>query len=195
MNKTSRNIILSLAIFLLISTRLRGSNNGGTANPDNLRAFLKMIQWAEGTLNQPNPYAVTFAYSHIIKNFSDHPAITGEWDGHPLSDSLCRAAGVTPPCVSTAAGAYQFLRSTWSGIKGRIPGIRFDRDGQDMGATDLIDRKNALEDVLVGNLASAINKCNTIWASLPGSPYGQPVRTYAQCEAFYLSQGGRIFSI
>lgn len=190
----NQKILASVAALLLLPTLLFGRKKGSSVK-GNLGAFLKLVQWTEGTFKQSNPYAVTYAYSHIIKDFSDHPANTGEWNGYALPDSYCYNVGITPPCKSTAAGAYQFLRATWNGVKQRNPGIRFDQAGQDAGAIDLISRKTgALADIENGNLMGAINKVNTIWASLPGSPYGQPTKSYSQCEAFYISQGGGIFS-
>lgn len=189
----NQKIIASVVGLLLLSRLVRAGTSGVFSN-SNVNAFLKMIQYAEGTYNRPNPYAVTFAYSHTIQDFSDHPAITGEWTGYPLADQYCIAAGINPPCVSTAAGAYQFLRPTWIGIKNRLGNIRFDAAGQDLGAINLIERKGALSDIENGNLMGAINKVNTVWASLPGSPYGQPTKSYSQLESFYLSHGGNIFS-
>jgi NAD-dependent dihydropyrimidine dehydrogenase PreA subunit len=46
------------------------------------------------------------------------------------------------------------------------------------------------EDVLAGRLGDAIAKCAREWASLPGSPYGQPTRTMAQARATYEQFGG-----
>ena len=189
----THKILLSVTGLLLLS-RLAKASNGGGGGGGNLAAFLKMIQYTEGTFNQPNPYAVCYGYSHIIQNFSDHPTNTGEWNGKVLPNSYCAAVGLQNGCKSTAAGAYQFLRPTWNGIKNKLGNIRFDKAGQDAGAIELIRGKNALTDIENGNLFQGIQKCNTIWASLPGSPYGQPTKTYAQCEKFYIEQGGRIFS-
>jgi lysozyme len=194
MNKTAK-IILSLSGLLLLSRLVRA---GGSAGPGvgnaNLNAFLKMVQWTEGTFGKPNPYAVCYGYSHTIQDFTDHPANTGEWNGKVLPNSYCANVGLPNGCKSTAAGAYQFLKPTWNGIKNKLGNIRFDAAGQDAGAIELIKGKGALEDIYNGNLYAAIQKCNRIWASLPGSPYGQPTKTYAKCEEFYLSQGGRVFS-
>jgi muramidase (phage lysozyme) len=35
-------------------------------------------------------------------------------------------------------------------------------------------RRDALGEIMRGEIKSAIKKCNKEWASLPGSPYGQP---------------------
>lgn len=94
--------------------------------------------------------------------------------------------------TSTAAGRYQILASTWDDfLKSTFPRA-FDEAGQDACALWLIERRAALADVQSGLLASAIQKCGKEWASLPGSPYGQPTRSYAYCEQHYLAAGGTL---
>lgn len=156
----------------------------------NIIAFLRTIQYAEGTFYQPNPFAITFGYKHTIQNFNDHPTLTGEWQGEGLSNNYCQALNLPNGCRSTAAGAYQFIAPTWQAIKNRNPGIDFTSIGQDRGAVDLISRKNALNDAQTGRFETAIRKCNRTWASLPDSPYGQPTRSMEQLRVFYEEQGG-----
>ncbi len=188
---------VALVALLLFSSSANAANTNGDIDDGlsaNLRAFLKLIQWAEGTFSKPNPYAVCYAYSHTISDFSDHPAITKEWNGVVLPDRICAGAGYGPGCKSTAAGAYQINRPTWLGIKNKLPGIRFDAAGQTAAAIQLIKQRGALQDVENGALYKALKKCNPTWASLPGSPYDQPTRSYSKCEDFYISQGGGVFS-
>ncbi|MGB1205321.1 MAG: glycoside hydrolase family 104 protein [Chitinophagales bacterium] len=156
----------------------------------NVDAFLKVIQFAEGTYRESNPYSVTYGYDHIIQNFSDHPAITGEWTGKLLPSSYCTNAGLSAGCKSTAAGAYQIIKPTWIGIKNKYPNSKFDKAGQDNAAIHLIAQKNAIQDVENGNFDAAIYKINKIWASLPGSPYGQPTRSMNELRDFYVEHGG-----
>jgi len=165
---------------------------GSSVAAKNLDAFLKTIQYAEGTYKSLNPYAVTFGYDHIILDFSDHPTITGEWTGKLLPDRICLGAGLRPGCKSTAAGAYQILKPTWITIKKAIPNLKFDQLGQDEGALYLINQKNATQYILSGAFEQAINKINRVWASLPGSPYGQPTRSMSALRKFYLEQGGQL---
>jgi hypothetical protein len=63
---------------------------------------------------------------------------------------------------------------------------------QDLAAVYLINRRKALEDVEAGRIEQAIEKCNREWASLPGSPYGQPTRTLAQALATFKEYGGTL---
>jgi muramidase (phage lysozyme) len=92
--------------------------------------------------------------------------------------------------TSTAAGAYQILAGTWDDFCRATGTHLFYPEDQDACALWLIQRRGALQDVQDGHLASAIQKCGKEWASLPGSPYGQPTRSYAYCEQRYLACGG-----
>jgi len=62
----------------------------------NVRAFLDMIQFAEGTAGQPDPYRVCYGYRHTIASLKEHPAVSGEWRGERLPGSFCSAAGMGP---------------------------------------------------------------------------------------------------
>ncbi len=144
----------------------------GVSLLSNESKFLELIKYAEGTRKTLNPYAVTYSYAKTIIDFSDHPANKG-WGGVRLSDSLCRNAGLNPGCVSTAAGAYQFIKPTWNELKRRLNLKDFSPDSQDKAAIQLIKDSNAYQDVLQGNWESAIKKCGKIWASFPNNSYGQ----------------------
>jgi hypothetical protein len=69
---------------------------------------------------------------------------TDTWDGF---QRFCRAEGYTPT---------------------------FEPADQDLFAAWCIQRRGAMPDVLRGDLEVALAKCAREWASLPGSPYGQP---------------------
>lgn len=156
----------------------------------NIAAFLNTIQWAEGTAQELNPYAVCYGYRHTISDFSDHPAITGEWRGERLPDAMCANAGFGPGCVSTAAGAYQIIKPTWRNITAAL-GLRdFGPDSQDAAAVELIRRRGALEDVKAGRIVAAIGKCRNEWASLPGNYARQGQRSMGDLIACYQQNGG-----
>lgn len=94
--------------------------------------------------------------------------------------------------TSTAAGAYQFLTKTWDMLVGSYGFADFSPPNQDRGAIALIAGRGALGDVIAGNFQEAVRKCAREWASLPGSPYGQPVRTLASALETYATYGGQI---
>lgn len=76
-----------------------------------IRALIRTIYYAEGTLNKPNPYAVGFGYRDIgIEKHPDEDGgfcheIGGEWSGQ----------------CSSAAGAGQWILNTWNGMQERYP--------------------------------------------------------------------------
>src|SRR5690606_12312564 len=55
--------------------------------------------------------------------------------------------------------------------------------------------RGALVAAMQGRLDEAIAGCAKEWASLPGSPYGQPTRTLAQAHATYAAAGGRLAGV
>ena len=158
--------------------------------PDNIGAFLSMIAFAEGTQRAADPYRVTFGYRHTIADLSDHPAITGEWKGERLSDAMCRGAGLSPGCVSTAAGRFQIIRPTWAACKKALNLPDFGPASQHAAAVYLIKQRGALDAVVAGDVAQAVDLCRAEWASLPGNGAGQPQRRMDELMAAYESAGG-----
>lgn len=156
----------------------------------NTAAFLAMIASAEGTDRRPDPYRVCYAYAHTIADLSDHPAVTGEWKGERLPDAMCAGAGFGPGCVSSAAGRYQLIKSTWLLCKRQLGLTDFGPASQDAAAVYLIRKRGALGDVQAGRVADAVAKCRLEWASLPGAGYGQPERRLTALVDAYERAGG-----
>lgn len=139
----------------------------------NVQAFLATIRFAEGTLGYDG-YRTLYSYKYF-DDFSKHP------NRKICANNIC----------STAAGAYQILYNTWiTVIQPRAALPDFSPESQDKAAVVLLDKRNALADVKAGRFADAIAKVNKEWASLPGSPYGQPTKTLAQVQNYYTAQGG-----
>lgn len=141
---------------------------------NNMKAFLLMIQYAEGT-NGPNAYRTLFG-GGLFSDFRQHP-------NRPIS-----RWGLT----STAAGAYQFLYRTWMELQQRLTLPDFSPQSQDKAAIELIRQKGALPDVQAGRIAVAIQKCRKIWASFPGAGYGQGERSMQAMMQAYRQFGGLI---
>lgn len=139
-----------------------------------VRAFLALIRTGEGT-SGPNGYRTMFGGS-LFTSFADHP----------------RQLVVRGGYRSTAAGAYQFLTGTWDEMASKYGLTDFTPDSQDVAAVGLIKRRGALADVLDGRFRAAIDKCNKEWASLPGSPYGQPTLSYTRAQSVLLASGANI---
>jgi lysozyme len=174
------------------ATKLLQDLSAQDAQGANMRAFLDTISTSEGTDKGADTYAVCYGYKHTISSFADHPAITGEWKGEKLPDHLCTKAGISPPCVSSAAGRYQIKKSTWQRAKNALGLQNFDQHSQDAAALWLIDQRGGLEYVKAGQLAKALQACAKEWASLPGAGYGQGERTATKLAAVYEQAGGTI---
>lgn len=139
-----------------------------------VRAFLALIRTGEGT-SGANGYRMHFG-GELFASFADHPR------------RVVTRSGLS----STAAGAYQFLSRTWDEMAAKYRLADFSPANQDVAAVGLIKRRGALADVLAGRFRAAIEKCNKEWASLPGSPYGQPTLTYARAQSVLLASGAEI---
>ena len=133
---------------------------------ENVQAFLALIRHCEGA-----GYTTLFG-GGIVENTDDHPRI-----------AVTRTLG-GKPITSTAAGAYQFLSRTWDECVNALGLTDFSPPNQDRAALYLIERRRALPAVMEADWTTAIERCNREWASLPGSPYGQPTKSLAYCLAF-----------
>lgn len=138
----------------------------------NLKAFLIMIQYSEGTFGKDG-YRKLYG-GGLFNDLSKHP-------NTPIT-----RWGIT----STAAGAYQILNKTWVEIQARLKLPDFSPLSQDKAAIELIRRRKALEDVMAGRFAQAIEKCKKEWASLPGAGYGQSEKNIKSLLAVYKIAGG-----
>ena len=142
----------------------------------NVRAFLRAIRLGEGTSDEAG-------YNRIVGG------------GTFADDSVHPHVRVYLPkydVYSTAAGAYQIIWPTWSGLCKQYSFPDFSPECQDEAAVALIAEKHALGDILAGNLKSAVQKCSAIWASLPGSTAGQRTEDFNSVQQVYLSNGGTL---
>lgn len=138
----------------------------------NVQAFLRVIRTGEGTTDEAG-YRRLFG-GELFASFADHPRRTIAKNGYR----------------STAAGAYQFLSGTWDETA-RLMGLGdFSPANQDLAAVGRIAARRALNDVLAGRFESAVRKCAWEWASLPGSPYGQPVISWERAASVFAANGG-----
>ncbi|WP_223305770.1 glycoside hydrolase family 24 protein [Comamonas thiooxydans] len=138
----------------------------------NVRALLRVIRRGEGTADEAG-YRRIFG-GQLFEGFADHPRIKVTKGRY----------------TSTAAGAYQALSSTWDETA-RIMGLgSFSPANQDKFAVGRIAARNALEDIKAGRFETALRKISWEWASMPGSPYGQPVISLDTARAVYVDAGG-----
>lgn len=147
-------------------------NAAGVASPVE-RALLDTIAWTEGTRgHSKDGYDVTFAY-HYFDSCEQHPNLT------ICSGKLC----------STAAGRYQFLYKTFTGLK--LP--NFWPEQQELGALELIERRGVdLPDqpMTATQFANALDRLSYEWSSLPPGRYGTPRHTQQEIRAEYCRLAG-----
>jgi len=143
----------------------------------NVRAFLVMLRHGEGT-SDADGYRRMFG-GKMFDSFDKHP--------HLVQTAALKKGGTLS---SSAAGAYQFLSKTWDGLVKQWGFEDFSPHNQDLGAIALILGRKALDNVIAGEFDVAVMKCNKEWASLPGSPYGQPTVTIQEAREVYAAAGG-----
>ena len=146
----------------------------GNVEQDNIAAFLWMIRNCEGTAG-PAGYKTMFTGA-LFDSYADHPNIANKGGG----------------LTSTAAGAYQFLYSTWQECKRQLGLADFSPESQDKACILLLKRRKALDDIKAGNFTVAVKKCNLEWASLPGSPYNQHPKSIQVAQNLYTQGGGTV---
>jgi len=153
-------------------------------------AMLHLIKTAEhsAATSDADKYQTFFGGARFF-DMRDHPVETGEMAGVRLSDAMCRDAGFSPGCVSTAAGAYQIIRPTWNRIRaaGRYgPRLQdFSPASQDEAAIRLLKESGAYDLLLIGDIDSAILRAGRLWASLPGSTANQNPRSLAVARSIF----------
>ncbi len=138
----------------------------------NVAAFLRLIRERESSQDD-SAYTVLNGGSHFI-GFADHP-FTGQR---------------TPP--AKAAGAYQFIASTWGEVARKYALPDFSPASQDAAAVARLIYRNALDDVRAGRIEDAIRKCRDEWTSLPGASESSGSWTIAKAIAVYRQYGGTL---
>ncbi len=138
----------------------------------NVQAFLQVIRRGEGTSDVAG-YRRIFG-GQMFESFAQHPNVKVTKSGY----------------TSTAAGAFQFLKSTWDETARAMRLPDFSPASQERGAVGRIAARGALEDIKAGRLDAGIRKCAKEWASLPYSPYGQPTISIATAASVFAGAGG-----
>jgi lysozyme len=138
------------------------------------RALLNTIRYAEGTWLQGSQDGYRIIYGgRLFSGFHRHPEIV-----------------VVGNYVSAAAGAYQFLPTTWKAAARELNLPDFSPTSQDQAALHLVHRRGALQRFdREGLSGEVLARLAPEWASLPshhgGSVYGQPVHSADALRSFY----------
>ena len=154
-----------------------GSKNNPYFNSlsPNLKAFLDMVAYAEGTGDAYNMY---YHGALIENNCVDHPR-----KSH------------TGLFTSQAAGRYQILPKYWDKLAGRLGLSDFSAENQDRAAVEFIREKGmigVIDSIRIGggpdeNFTAAVTAMGAVWMSLPGSPIKQTPRSKAEVWNAYVS--------
>ena len=137
------------------------------------KALHESIAYAEGTKGRQNDgYSITYAY-RTFTTCTRHP------------NMRITAGGYT----STAAGRYQYLYRTWGDVSRGANLRSFEPENQEKAAAWSIRHRGVTvptsTQLTRAQFSVAMRKLSLEWASLPGSPYGQPRRTEASLWAEY----------
>jgi len=151
----------------------------------NLKAFLDMLAWSE------------LGPKIIAESDRGYNVLVGSLPGRvklffPYSDHPWRLVRINDKLSSTAAGRYQILKRTFDHYKKLLGLDGFWPEDQDRIAAQLIKERRALQNIENGELFLAIDKVSNIWASLPGSGYGQHENELADLLDAYLDAGGML---
>ncbi len=149
--------------------------------PGNRSAFLDMLAWSEGTSTIPGS---DNGYNVLCGSTPKHPLLFDSYADHPRVFNA--------DLDSTAAGRYQLLERYYDAYRQKLGLPDFSPASQDAIALQQITERRALADIDGGNITLAILKCSTIWASLPGAPYGQRQNNLSDLQAIYLKAGGTL---
>ncbi|MFN3361422.1 MAG: peptidoglycan-binding protein [Pseudanabaenaceae cyanobacterium] len=171
-NLTVDGIVGSETWAELTKTPIRKLDNEAKSSHPQISAFLKMIRVPEGTAS-PDGYRTMFT-GKLFNDFSDHPREL------QCSNGLC----------SDAAGAYQFLSTTWDDVAKDLKLPDFSPQSQDLGAIELIRRRGAYENIIDGRIVLALEKTSWEWASLPPGRYGQPSISFKRATELFVEYGG-----
>jgi muramidase (phage lysozyme) len=136
-------------------------------------AFLRVIASLE--IGDQEPFAGYL--THYTKAQAD------SWASHTERNIGAQYRG--KELWSTAFGRYQFLRKTWEDVSKKLGLKTIGPREQDLAAIYLLLDCGALDYILRGQIRVAVRLARNIWASFPGSPYGQKTYSIAEFEKKY----------
>lgn len=148
----------------------------------NQKAFLDMLAVSE--IGRPLLAVSDNGYNVIVGSTAHNPMLFHDYSDHPRAFNAA--------LHSTAAGRYQLLSHWFDSYKNLLNLPDFSPASQDAIAIQQIKERGALPDIEAGRFADAVAKVRNIWASLPGSPYGQHTNDLADLQDAYTQAGGTL---
>jgi muramidase (phage lysozyme) len=139
----------------------------------NVKAFYMVVRNGESALDD-SAYTLINGGAHFT-DFGDHPY-----------------AGLSTKVGGRAAGAPQFIPSTWAELAERYYFPDFSPQYQDLGYVGCLVKRNALNDVIEGRFEEAIKKCRLEWTSLPGAAENNKKWNQEKALALYKQYGGTV---
>lgn len=158
--------------------RISSSDAGGA----NRCAFLDMIAVSE--LGSDLIAASDDGYNVLVGSTAANPHL---FDGYAKHPNILVSA-----YRSTAAGRYQILYRFWQIYQRQLSLPDFGPVSQDKYALQQLKERGALPLIDAGQFADAVKRCNNIWASLTGSPYGQHTHPIDYLQTAYQAAGGTV---
>lgn len=147
------------------STPLDPGMQGPSIMDSSLQARIDALLATIRKFESGDRYNVRFdgsASGATFASFADHPRIKARI-------TLGRYAGQS----SDAAGAYQFLSTTWDSYKRKLSLPDFSPASQDAAAAAYLADLRAVDALAAGDVPLALTRASSAWASLPGSSAGQ----------------------
>lgn len=155
----------------------------------NLAAFLDMLAWSEGTAGIGDD-----GYNVLVGSRKTQAILFTSYADHPRLFVRLRADDPKTPqneeLVSSAAGRYQLLGRFFEPYKAQLRLPDFGPVSQDQIAAQQIRERSALVVIESGDLAEAVRRCSSIWASLPGNNYGQYQQKLTDLRQRFTAAGG-----
>lgn len=156
----------------------------------NLKAFLDMLAWSEGT--STSPATKNNGYDVIVTGIDGKPEVFSDYSTHPFASGRPSKVINSRGLTSNASGRYQHMLRDHAHYRDLLGLPDFGPNSQDKWAIQLIKERRALPSIEAGRIEDAISRCRNIWASLPGAGYGQPEHRMSRLLDVYLNSGGKL---
>lgn len=142
----------------------------------NVQAFYQVVRFKESSLDDS-------AYRMV----NGGPPIT-DFSRHPYEGLKTTEGG-------HAAGAPQFIPTTWGGLVRKYGFTDFSPPNQDLGYVGCLIERNALGLVMSGDFDKAVEACRKEWSSLPGAAESRASWTMDKARDLYMRAGGSLKSV